>query len=162
MRLPALQFQPYQSLLLFFCFAPLIYLHTCSRPKASQQTRNDLCLFVVRWSKKKAQAHMWSTRTSPHFIFIFSFPYSFTCPQAASLYSLFFISAFYFFHFTSHVDFTTSWLRKSLVPQKKDTTCATTRHMASCGWWRGDVGTSTNHNSPCGKLWHMLCLFLWH
>ena len=54
--------------LLFFCFAPLIYLHVCSRPKASQQTHNDLRLFVVRWGKKKAQAHI----SSSSFFFFFS------------------------------------------------------------------------------------------
>ena len=109
----------------------ILHVHTCSRPKASQQTGNDLepLLFVVRWSKKKAQAQ------AHIFIFYLFFSCSFTCLQAASLYSLsllfilfyfvslllfvspgcfsllfilyslFFISAFYFFHFTSHADF---------------------------------------------------------
>ena len=98
----------------------ILHLHTCSRPKASQQTGNDLepLLFVVRWSKKKAQAqaHIFlffiyfffaPLRVSRLLLFIlylcylfyfYFFPCSFSCFQAASLYSLFFISAFYFFN----------------------------------------------------------------
>ena len=71
----------------------ILHLHTCSRPKASQQTGNDLepLLFVVPWSKKKAQAQA-------HIFYFLFFSCSFTCLWAASLYSLslLFIS-FYFF-----------------------------------------------------------------
>ena len=111
MRLPALQFQPYQSLLLFFCFAPLIYLHTCSRPNASRKTHSDLepLLFMVQWSMMKAQAHMWSTKSSflsiisSSSFFLFLAPSRVSRPLLFVLYSLslLFISFFLLHTLTS-------------------------------------------------------------
>ena len=68
----------------------ILHLHTCSRPKASQQTGNDLepLLFVVRWSKKKAQAQA-------HIFFIF-YLFILLLYVSPGCFSLFFISAIYF------------------------------------------------------------------
>ena len=101
---------------LFFCFAPFIYLPTYSRPKASRKIHSnpEPLLFVVRWSKTKAQVHIWVHESKPMFLpFLFLAPSRVSKPLLFILYSLFFISAFYFFHFTSHVD--TRWLHYLII-----------------------------------------------
>ena len=85
---------PITSLLsLVFCFAPFIYLHTCSRPKVSRKTRSGR-------ASLKAQAHLYISAHESTPIVIFFFFSSFFLFFLTSRLDLFFFLLFFFLEFS--------------------------------------------------------------